>query len=119
VLKRAEISPKITVIFVHNAERAKSAPVIHCSKVVMQIVHNLLTYRVRKCGIISVERRVYKMKIVKLPVEYIRFLNETNHVVYGRYEYWMFLKSHNGYGWCVGYMRRNIKTGDTEEVKIV
>lgn len=24
------------------------------------------------------------MKIVKLPVEYIRFLNEEHHVVYGR-----------------------------------
>ena len=59
------------------------------------------------------------MKIVKLPVEYIRFLNEEHHVIYGRHEYWMFLKSHNGYGWCVGYMRRNIKTGHTEEVKIV
>ena len=42
------------------------------------------------------------MKIIKLPVEY-----------------WMFLKSHNGFGWRVGYMRRNIKTGDIEEVKIV
>lgn len=31
------------------------------------------------------------MKIIKLPVEYIRFL-----------------KSHNGYGWRVGYKRRNI-----------
>lgn len=30
------------------------------------------------------------MKIIKLPVEYIRFLNEENHVIYGRYEYWMF-----------------------------
>lgn len=58
------------------------------------------------------------MEIVKLPVEYIRFLNEENHVVYGRFEYWMFLKSHNGFGWRVGYMRRNIKTGDTEEVKV-
>lgn len=38
------------------------------------------------------------MKIIKLPVEYIRFLNEENYVIYGRYEYWMFLKSHNGYG---------------------
>lgn len=42
------------------------------------------------------------MKIIKLPVEY-----------------WIFLKSYNGFGWRVGYMRRNIKTGDTEEVKIV
>lgn len=42
------------------------------------------------------------MKIIKLPVEYIRFLNEENHVIYGRYEYWMFLKSHNGFGWRVG-----------------
>jgi hypothetical protein len=39
--------------------------------------------------------------------------------VYGHYEYWMFLKSYNGFGWRVGYMRRNIKTGDTEEVKVV
>lgn len=85
----------------------------------MQIVHNLLTYRARKCAIISIERSVYKMKIIKLPVEYIRFLNEENHVICGRYEYWMFLKSHNGFGWRVGYKRRNIKTGDTEEVKIV
>ena len=54
------------------------------------------------------------MKIIKLPVEYIRFLNEENHVIY-----WMFLKSHNGFGWRVGYKRRNIKTGDIEEVKIV
>lgn len=46
-------------------------------------------------------------------------MNEENHVIYGRYEYWMFLKSHNGFGWRVGYKRRNIKTGDTEEVKIV
>ena len=119
MLKRAEISPKITVNFVHNAERAKSAPVLHCSKVVMQIVHDLLTYVHPACAIIEVERSVYKMKIVKLPVEYIRFLNEENHVIYGRYEYWMFLKSHNGFGWRVGYKRRNIKTGDTEEVKIV
>lgn len=37
------------------------------------------------------------MKIIKLPVEYIRFLNEENHVIYGRYEYWMFLKSYNGF----------------------
>lgn len=59
------------------------------------------------------------MKIVKLPVEYIRFLTEENYVIYGRYEYWMFLKSYNGFGWRVGYMRRNIKTGDTEEVKVV
>lgn len=42
------------------------------------------------------------MKIIKLPVEYIRFLNEEHHVVYGRYEYWMFLKSFNGFGWRVG-----------------
>lgn len=85
----------------------------------MQIVHDLLTYRVCQCGIIWVERSVYKMKIIKLPVEYIRFLNEEHHVVYGRYEYWMFLKSFNGFGWRVGYKRRNIKNGDTEEVKIV
>ena len=58
------------------------------------------------------------MKIIKLPFEYIRFLNEEYHVIYGRYEYWMFLKSYNGFGWRVGYMRRNIKTGDTEEVKL-
>ena len=118
MLKRAEISPNIAVIFVHNTERAKSVPVLHCSKV-MQIVHNLLTYVHATCAIISIERSVYKMKIIKLPVEYIRFLNEENHVIYGRYEYWMFLKSYNGFGWRVGYMRRNIKTGDTEEVKIV
>lgn len=85
----------------------------------MQIVHDLLTYVHAICGIIRVERSVYKMKIVKLPVEYIRFLNEEHHVVYGRFEYWMFLKSYNGFGWSVGYKRRNIKTGDTEEVKIV
>lgn len=59
------------------------------------------------------------MKTIKLPVEYIRLLNEEYHVVYGRYEYWLFLKSHNGYGWRFGYKRRHIKTGDTEEVKIV
>ena len=103
----------------HNAERAKSAPVLHSSKVVMQIVHSLLTYVHATCAIISIERSVYKMKIIKLPVEYIRFLNEEHHVIYGRFEYWLFLKSHNGYGWRVGYRRRNIRTGDTEEVKIV
>ena len=119
MLKRAENSPKITLNFVHNAECAKSAPVLHCSKVVMQIVYSLLTYVHATCAIISIERSVYKMKIIKLPVEYIRFLNEENHVIYGRYEYRMLLKSYNGFGWRVGHMRRNIKTGDTEEVKIV
>jgi hypothetical protein len=119
VLKRAEISPNISRIFVHNAERAKSVPVLQDSKALMQNVHDLLTSLHPHCGIISIERSVYKMKIVKLPVEYIRFLNEEHHVVYGRFEYWMFLKSHNGFGWRVGYKRRNIKTGDTEEVKIV
>ena len=60
------------------------------------------------------------MKIVKLPVEYLRYLIEENHVVYNNYEYWMFLKSFKGTGcWRVGYMRKNIKTGDTEEVKLV
>lgn len=29
------------------------------------------------------------MKIVKLPVEYRRYLIEEKHVVYGNYEYWM------------------------------
>lgn len=85
----------------------------------MQNVHGLLTYAARCCDILGIERSVYKMKIVKLPVEYIRFLNEESHVVYGRFEYWMFLKSHNGFGWRVGYMRKNIKTGDIEEVKII
>lgn len=55
------------------------------------------------------------MKIVKLPVEYRRYLIEEKHVVYGDYEYWMFLR----HSMVFGYMRRNIKTGDTEEVKIV
>lgn len=31
------------------------------------------------------------MKIVKLPVEYRRYLIEEKHVVYGNYEYWMLL----------------------------
>jgi hypothetical protein len=119
VLKRAEISPNIFTHFVHNAERVKSVPILHYSKVVMQNVHDLLTSMHAACAIISIERSVYKMKIVKLPVEYIRFMNEENYVIYGRYEYWMFLKSYNGFGWLVGYKRRNIKTGDTEEVKIV
>ena len=43
MLKRAEISPNISRIFVHNAERAKSVPVLYCSKVVMQIVHDKKT----------------------------------------------------------------------------
>lgn len=55
------------------------------------------------------------MKIVKLPVEYRRYLIEEKHVVYGNYGYWMLLIPSRGFG----YMRRNIKTGDTEEVKIV
>lgn len=42
----------------------------------MQNVHNLVTYCVHKCGIISVERSVYKMKIVKLPACYVRYLQE-------------------------------------------
>lgn len=53
------------------------------------------------------------MKIVKLPVEYRRYMIEEKHVVYGNYEYWMLLIPSSG------YMRKNIKTGDTEEVKIV
>lgn len=63
----------------------------------------------------TILRSVYKMKIVKLPVEYRRYLIEEKHVVYGDYEYWMFLR----HSMVFGYMRRNIKTGDTEEVKIV
>lgn len=59
------------------------------------------------------------MKIVKLPVEYRRYLIEEKYVVYGNYEYWMLLKSSIGFGYRFGYMRRNIKTGDIEEVKIV
>lgn len=59
------------------------------------------------------------MKIVKLPVEYRRYLIEEKHVVYGNYEYWMLLRPSRGFGWRFGYMRKNIKTGDTEEVKIV
>lgn len=55
------------------------------------------------------------MKIVKLPVEYRRYLIEEKHVVYGNYEYWMLLRLSRGFG----YMRKNIKTGDIEEVKIV
>lgn len=85
----------------------------------MQIVHDLLTYVHAICGIISIERSVYKVKIVKLPVEYRRYLIEEKHVVYGNYEYWMLLIPNIGFGWRFGYMRRNIKTGDIEEVKIV
>lgn len=49
------------------------------------------------------------MKIVKLPVEYIRFLNEEHHVVYGRFEYWMFLKSHNGLAGVSGTSAATLK----------
>lgn len=59
------------------------------------------------------------MKIVKLPVEHRRYLIEEKHVVYGDYEYWMLLIPSRGFGWRFGYMRKNIKTGDIEEVKIV
>lgn len=59
------------------------------------------------------------MKIVKLPVEYRRYLIEEKHVVYGDFEYWMLLRPSRGFGWHFGYMRKNIKTGDIEEVKVV
>lgn len=59
------------------------------------------------------------MRIVKLPVDYVRYLIEEKHVVYGEYEYWVFVKSHNRSGLHFGYLRMNIKTGDTEEVKVV
>ena len=36
------------------------------------------------------------MKIVKLPVEYRRYLIEEKHVVYGDYEYWMLLRPSRG-----------------------
>ena len=42
------------------------------------------------------------MKIVKLPADYVRYLNEGKHVVFNNYEYWVFLKG-----------------GNIEEVKIV
>ena len=29
------------------------------------------------------------MKIVKLPVDYVRYLNEGKHVVFNNYEYWI------------------------------
>lgn len=32
------------------------------------------------------------MKIVKLPADYVRYLNEGKHVVFNNYEYWVFLK---------------------------
>ena len=59
------------------------------------------------------------MKIVKLPLEYRRYLIEEKHVVYGNYEYWMLLRPTNGYGWRFGYVRRDIKTGDLEEVNVI
>lgn len=59
------------------------------------------------------------MKIIKMPVEYRRYLIEEKYVVYGNYEYWMLLRPSIGFGYRLGYMRRNIKTGDIEEVKIV
>ena len=85
----------------------------------MQNVHCLLIYVYAICAIIGVERSVYKMKIVKLPIEYRRYLIEEKHVIYGDFEYWMLLRPSSGFGWRFGYMRKNIKTGDIEEVKIV
>lgn len=50
------------------------------------------------------------MKIVKLPADYVRYLNEGKHVVFNNYEYWVFLK---------GCKRRHIEGGNIEEVKVV
>ena len=42
------------------------------------------------------------MKIVKLPVEYRRYLIEEKYVVYGNYEYWMLLRPSIGFGYRLG-----------------
>lgn len=42
------------------------------------------------------------MKIVKLPVEYRRYLIEEKHVVYGDYEYWMLLRPSRGLAGVLG-----------------
>lgn len=54
------------------------------------------------------------MKIIKLPVEHIRYLHEGYHVVYGSYEYWMYLKDRR-----TGFKRKHIRYGTIEEVKVV
>ena len=59
------------------------------------------------------------MKIIKLPVEYIRYLHEEYHVVYGCYEYWMYLKDRRNDIWRTVFKRRHIHYGTIEEVKVV
>ena len=59
------------------------------------------------------------MKIVKLPAEYVRRLQEGYHVVYGVYEYWWYLKRYVNDAWSYGYKRRHVKGGNVEEVKVV
>ena len=59
------------------------------------------------------------MKIVKLPADYVRYLNEGKHVVFNNYEYWVFLKVFHHDTWYTGCKRRHIKGGNIEEVKVV
>lgn len=59
------------------------------------------------------------MKIIKLSVEHIRYLHEGYHVVYGSYEYWMYLKDRRNDIWRTGFKRKHIHYGTIEEVKVV
>lgn len=59
------------------------------------------------------------MKIVKLPAEHVRRLNEGYGVVYGKYRYWMILKQYAGDCWKVGYKRKAYDSDRVEEVKVV
>lgn len=49
------------------------------------------------------------MKIVKLPVEYRRYLIEEKHVVYGDYEYWMLLRPSRGLAGALVTCARTLK----------
>ena len=59
------------------------------------------------------------MKIVKLPADYRRYLDEGKHIVWGQYEYWGFIKAQVKDCWRIGYKRRPLNGGDIEEVKVV
>lgn len=79
----------------------------------MQNVHKSLTHRVRMCAIISIERSVYMMKIIKLPACCVRYLY-AGYVVWYEGYYYYFTD-----GVFYRYTKKKADYDDEEEVKIV
>lgn len=59
------------------------------------------------------------MKVIKLPSEYVRYILEGKHVVFGHWEYWKFMEISTRGIHYLGCTRKDLNDGHEEEVKVV